>query len=393
MTMKPLATQTSAPIASPMVIRLVEFMRFMRANGYAVGVQEELDALKIARLVDVMNRQRLRWGLRALICTSNEEWARFDTLFDAFWKTPNRRHEVPATSLPRPDGKTGQGGPQADGSAALEADQAQSGDDADAGDSGSKGGASSQESAARSDFRLLLDPRQMAQMERLVERLARRLRRQLTRRRRIQQRGRRIHLRHTIRNSLRYGGMPLDLAFVQRRRELPRLIVLLDVSRSMSLYSFLFLRFARGIVGAFRDADAFVFHTRLIHVTEALRDRELTRVKEKLALVSQGWSGGTRIGECLDYFQRHYQRLVNSRTVVVIVSDGYDTGEPELLASSLAQIRQRARKLVWLNPLLGREGYEPVAAGMAAALPHVDLFAPAHNLESLLKLEQYLVKV
>ena len=107
--------------------------------------------------------------------------------------------------------------------------------------------------------------------------------------------------------------------------------------------------------------------------------------------MAQGWSGGTRIGESLATFNRSYAASVlNRRSVVIIVSDGYDTGPPEQLAAELAALRRRARRVVWLNPMLGWQGYEPVARGMAAALPHVDLFAPAHNLESLAALEPYL---
>jgi uncharacterized protein with von Willebrand factor type A (vWA) domain len=232
----------------------------------------------------------------------------------------------------------------------------------------------------------------MREMEQLVERLALKMRRRLLRRQRFARHGQRVHLRRTIRKSLRYGGTPLDLVFRQRRRVLPRLILLLDVSRSMSLYSYLFLRFARGVLGAFRDAHAFVYHTRLVPVTEVLRERNIDAVKEKLALISLGWSGGTRIGECAQTFnQQHAQKIVNSRSIVVMVSDGYDTGAPELLAEQLQRIRRRARKLIWLNPLLGRDDYQPTAAGMQAALPFVDVFASAHSLESLKALESQLV--
>ena len=181
---------------------------------------------------------------------------------------------------------------------------------------------------------------------------------------------------------------------MKRKKQAPRLILLLDVSRSMSLYSFLFLRFARGIIEAFKDSDAFVYHTRLVHVTDALRERDMTKSKEKLALMSSGWSGGTRIGECLQMFNHEYgRRIVNSRSIVMIISDGYDTGEPKQLTEQLQQLKQRARKIVWLNPLLGRDGYEPIAKGMQAALPLLDLFSSAHNLESLMKLEPELMKL
>ena len=201
-----------------------------------------------------------------------------------------------------------------------------------------------------------------------------------------------MHLRRTIRNSLRYGGTPLELIFKERRRQLPRLVLLLDVSRSMSLYSYLFLRFARGVLGAFRDSHAFVYHTRLVPVSEVLRERDIDKVKEKLAIISLGWSGGTRIGECVEHFNlEHARKILGSRSIVVMVSDGYDTGPPELLAEQLGRIQRCARKVVWLNPLLGRDDYQPLARGMQAALPYIDVFAPAHSLKSLAALESQLI--
>jgi uncharacterized protein with von Willebrand factor type A (vWA) domain len=272
----------------------------------------------------------------------------------------------------------------------AEADDAGVGDGSDAAGDGSREGASAGEQLARADFQALVDAGQMRQMERLVERLARKMRRRLVRRQQVQRQGRRIHLRGTLRNCLQFGGIPMELVYRRRCRRQPRLILIVDVSRSMSLYSQVFLRFARGIVNAFRDASAFAYHTRLVPVTEALRQTDLMRMRSSLALISQGWSGGTRIGECLQQFNDDYARLLNSRSVVIIVSDGLDTGEPAALAAELARIQQRCRKLVWLNPLLGREGYEPRTRGMLAALPYIDLFAPAHNLQSLQALEPVL---
>jgi uncharacterized protein with von Willebrand factor type A (vWA) domain len=154
------------------------------------------------------------------------------------------------------------------------------------------------------------------------------------------------------------------------------------------------VRFLHGVVDSFHEAEAFVFHTRLAHVSPSLRDRNVTRAVEKLALMAEGIGGGTRIGECLSTFNRwHAGRVINSRTVVMIVSDGYDTGEPERLGNEMRRLRRRARRNVWLNPLIGWRDYQPSARGMQAALPYVDLFAPAHSLESLAALEPYLAKV
>jgi uncharacterized protein len=194
-----------------------------------------------------------------------------------------------------------------------------------------------------------------------------------------------------IHKSVQSGGMPLRLAWRRRREKPVRLVAILDVSGSMNPYSTFFVRFLRAVLDRFREADAFVFHTRLVHIGSALRERTTERAIERLALMAEGWSGGTRIGESLATFNRHHAASVlNRRSVVVILSDGYDTGPAEQLAGELAALRRRARRLVWLNPALGRQGYQPTARGMAAALPHLDLFAPAHNLESLAALEPYL---
>lgn len=389
-----LSQQEDFVLADTLLDRLLGFLHHMRSNGFHLGIQEELDVMKMAESGILLQQKRLRWGLRALLCSCTDDWRRFDKLFDTFWKPANRTREQAASYSKKMESKKGLDGGQQGGDEAVEADQAEEGDDSDAGEGGSKGGASVQEATAKTDFRQLSDESQMREMELLVERMAKKMRRRMTRRQRIQSQGRRINLRQTIRNSLRYGGTPLELAFMKRKQQAPRLILLLDVSRSMSLYSFLFLRFARGIVEAFKDADAFVYHTRLVHVTDALRERDMTKAKEKLALMSSGWSGGTRIGECLQIFNRDYgRRIVNSRSIVMIVSDGYDTGEPKQLTEQLQQLKQRARKIVWLNPLLGRDGYEPIAEGMKAALPLLDLFASAHNLESLMKLESELMKL
>jgi len=379
-----------------LVERILGFVRLMREHDFRVGVREGLDALRVAEHCKIPDQQRLRWGLRSLLCSNPDEWRSFDQLFDAYWLPGNRKTRAESSPAARLDGPDARGR-HGRGADVAEVEYPEAGDEsdaADAGKGGTRGGASWQEATGKTDFRFMSDTEQMLQMERLVEQLARRMRRCLLRRQRIAKHGRRVHLRRTIRNSLRYGGTPLELALKQRRRKLPRLVLLLDVSRSMSLYSYLFLRFARGVLGVFKDAQAFVYHTQLIPVTDVLRERNVVNVKEKLAVMALGWSGGTRIGECVQSFNEQYARkTLNSRSIVVMVSDGFDTGVPELLAGQLQRIRQRARKIVWLNPLLGREDYEPTAGAMQAALPFIDVFASAHNLESLAALEPQLTSV
>jgi len=382
---------TAEAADSPLSDRVRAFAAMLRDEGFRSGVGETLDALRVAERVGILDQRRLRGGLRSLLCSDPDEWKRFDRLFDAFWKPPNRRGHVQATPGARLQGQGS--GPQGRRGVVAEMDGSAPGSDPHAGGSGTRGGASRREGLAGSDFRMLVDEQQMRAAEQLAERLARRMRRHILRRQQVARHGRRIHLRRTIHRSLQYGGVPVDLAWRRRRRQLPRLVLLLDVSRSMSLYSLFFLRFARGVVAAFRDAHAFAFHTRLVPITDALGERDPERLRDKLAVLSLGWSGGTRIGESLAAFNdRHGKRLLGARTVVVIVSDGFDTGPPETLAEQLAAMRGRVRKLVWLNPLLGREGYEPTSQGMQAALPLLDVFGSAHNLDSLVALEDQLTR-
>lgn len=381
-------------LADRLCRRVAGFQAFLRGHGFQAGIPEALDAHKLAQFVDITDRRRLRAGLQSLLCTGYGEWNRFDELFDAYWLPPNR-------SVLRESRVSGNKAEKAADLASrppkgLLADVRQGGGDAAkvGGDDAAQGGASSAESLKRRDFRLITRDDELEALERLVERLARRMRRRMIRRQRVAAEGRRLHLRRTLRNSLQFGGTPIELSYRRRRRKPPQLVLLLDVSRSMSIYTYMLLRFTGAIVHGFKRADAFVFHTQLVSVTDALKERNSERMRDRLMLLSAGWSGGTRIGDSLKTFnERFAPQLVGRRSVVAIVSDGFDTGDPELLSGEMQRLRSRARRLIWLNPLLGRPGYEPTSSGMAAALPWVDLFAPAHNLESLLALEPELVRL
>ena len=324
----------------------------------------------------------LRWSLKALLCGRGDEWRRFDALFDAYFLPPNRKvfAESRAATIGRPDVAAGAG----------DADEplpnATAGEGAANEDDGNRGrhGASREESLASTDFRDLDRADDVRDIEALMRRFARRLKHLQLRREARFDRGRRLDLQRTIRRSVGSGGTPFRLAWKDRRRVRPRLVLLLDVSRSMSQYSFFYLRLARALCAELADVHCFIFHTRITGVGEALRDPDPWRSQERLHLLAAGWAGGTRIGECLaDFNRQHAPRLVHSRTAVIIVSDGYDTGEPEVLAAALGALRRRARRIVWLNPLLSRPDFTPESRGMQAALPHLDLFAPGADLASI----------
>jgi uncharacterized protein with von Willebrand factor type A (vWA) domain len=362
--------------------RLTGFAGFLRANGYGVGGADAVRVLETSVQTGILDQQILRWSLKALLCGRGDEWRRFDSLFDAYFLPPNKRIFVDSNAVASgARASTGGAGDASDSEPAAGADHAVAGDD-DAGTA--RHGASREESLASTDFRELNQAEHARDIEALMRRFARRLKHLQLRREARFHHGRRIDLQGTIRRSVASGGTPLRLAWKERRRVRPRLVLLLDVSRSMSLYSFFYLRLARALCGELADVHCFIFHTRITGVGEALRDPDPWRSQERLHLLAAGWAGGTRIGECLRDFNRDQgARLVHSRTGVIIVSDGYDTGEPELLAQALATLRQRSRRMVWLNPLLNQPGFSPESRGMQAAMPYIDLLAPGADLAGI----------
>jgi uncharacterized protein with von Willebrand factor type A (vWA) domain len=243
-----------------------------------------------------------------------------------------------------------------------------------------QGGASRSEPLEQRDLAQWL-PQDLGRLQRIVEAIAGRMRRRLVRRQRLAEHGRRLDLRRTLRASLRTGGLPFAPAWLARRRERPRVFVLVDVSRSMETYAQLFLRIARAFVGVI-DARVFVFHTRLAEVTPLLQ-RDSGRVQEKINAVTAGFGGGTRIATSLrDFIEQHAGRSLSRASRVLILSDGFDSDcEPEL-RRELERIRRRGARTYWLHPTCE----QPKSRAVVAAAEFVDAFAPVHNLESLARL-------
>jgi uncharacterized protein with von Willebrand factor type A (vWA) domain len=377
------ATSPAVEPGTVLLARLAGFTDFLRTNGYGVGGADSTRVLEASVRNGVLDRQVLRWNLKALLCGRGDEWRRFDDLFDAYFLPPNKSLFVDS-NVAAAGGQEATGGildgsenePAAGGAGYGVAD--------DAGAGAARHGASREESLATTDFSELNEAEHARDIEALMRRFARRLKHLYLRREARFHHGRRLDLQSTIRNSVACGGTPLRIVWKERRRVRPRLLLLLDVSRSMSTYSFFYLRLARALCGELADVHCFIFHTHITGVAEALRDPDPWRSQERLHLLAAGWAGGTRIGECLHDFNRDQgARLVHSRTGVIIVSDGYDTGEPELLAQALATLRRRSRRMVWLNPLLNQPGFSPVSRGMQAAIPHLDLLAPGADLASI----------
>ncbi len=380
--------------------RIAEFSQLLRRHGFAVGLGESADAVRIAVELATQRPAQLRQALKAHYCSRVSDWKQFDGLFDSYWLGSGMKRlmrvggSATASTKPALAAPAVPAGGQM-GSAELPDQISQApGQDSDGGATGKAEGASHNEVHARTDFRKIADPQELAKAHAAAERLAKLMRTRLSRRKVARHKGRRIDLRSTIRHSIGAGGVPLDLLHRRRKAKPLRLIVLLDASGSMQMYTAVFTRFIHGVLDSFHEAEAFVFHTRLAHISSAMREKNATRAVERMSLMSEGVGGGTRIGESLASFnQWHAKRVLNARSCIMILSDGYDTGEPDVLAREMRRLRRRCRRIVWLNPMIGWEGYRPEARAMQAALPFIDLFAPAHSLESLAALEPYLARL
>jgi uncharacterized protein len=380
--------------------KLAAFLKTLRDNAFIVGLHEGRDAAALMAAGYAEKPALLRSAFKHLFSARKSDWEKFDGLFDAFWlgkRVKSRSLTVgSAKAANSPSLKSLQDSKSERTGREGATDQIPSTDDAPETRSGEGRleGASRADNLAEIDFRNMADPEQIGEAHAVAARLAKTMRTRLTRRDLARRRGYRLDLRRTIHSNISHGGVPISLVKRQRKEKPLRLVMLLDASGSMSMYTAVFLRFIHGVLDEFREAEAFLFHTRLAYVSDAMKEKDAGRALDRLSIMAQGAGGGTRIGESLQTFNRwHAARVLHSRSCVMIVSDGYETGDAALLGREMAALAKRCRRIVWLNPMLAWQGYAPVAAGIKAALPHVDLYAPANTLKSLTELEPYLAKL
>jgi len=204
-------------------------------------------------------------------------------------------------------------------------------------------------------------------------------------------RGQILDLRKTLRRNLKYGGEPLELSRLQRKSKLRPLVLICDVSGSMERYTRMLLHFIHTISGDVEHTEAFLFATRLTRITRYLNHRGVDQTVDQVSKAVPDWAGGTRIGEALKTFNFQWlRRVLRSGAVVLVISDGWDRGDPELLSKETSRLQRSCHRLVWLNPLLGSPGYQPLTRGMQAAMPYIDDFLPVNNLNSLDALARHL---
>lgn len=372
---------------------VLRFGHMLRSAGLPLTIGEMMDGVRALEAVDLLDRRDVYLALRTTLVARHEEFPAFDRCFEAFWRFQAAEGQgldgltTPAeTAIPEEHAgnSAAEAAAQKKVSVALEGWEEQAEDD---GEPLEVPGVSDKEILMDQDFSAF-PVEDLDEVARLTILIAKRLARRISRRKRPTRRGGVVDLRRSIRANLMKGEI-IELRRRERRRRKVRLVLLCDVSGSMDLYSRFLLQFLYALQNVFGRVETFTFSTRLTRVTEHLKGASYRQALAKLTEV-RDFSGGTRIGESLQEFNARWGHLVDRHTIVLLLSDGWDTGEPELLANEMLTIKRKAGRLIWLNPLLGNPSYEPLTRGMAAALPLVDHFAAAHNLASLRDLAGHL---
>ncbi len=371
--MKPIRRQTE--ISGNLVL----FCRFLRQKGYALGMREEADALRALEYLSFDSEDAFIEALRAILAKSRLQQLRFKEYYLEFWN--ELEHALNAKLKERPRQQHSEAQKRKAQFEALKswlnllpAEE-------------------EKEIAAASPVEILsrkhfadLSPDEMRLMMRMLRKAARKLTRQKSRLKKAARLKKKPDLKRSIRHSMRRGGELHQILFSKHKEKKLKLVLLCDVSKSMELYSRFFIHLIYAFQNACDRIETFVFSTALHRVSELFEQYHLAKAYQIVSERVPQWSGGTTIGKCLQKFASEYgHALLDKKTVVLILSDGWDTGEPETMRQAMKNIRRASKKIIWLNPLAGSPEFAPEAIGMKTALPYIDVLESAHNLESLQK--------
>lgn len=368
--------------------RIIDFTMYCRERQFMLGPQDTQDAFLIAEKGYGLDRVLFQYSLKAIYCKRKEHFDRFDEMFQRFWsryyeeKLERRKTQVKQLKkekdtatviflgtefkLPKKEVKE------------QEAKKTV--------------GANENQRLRVTDFSKV-NVTDKEKLEELAEELFHQMSMRFKRRLEKSNQGS-IDIRGTIRNGIAKGGMYLNLSHKRKRKEKRKVVFILDVSGSMDTYSYYLLRYVMVLKKYFKSLEFFTFSTNLVHVTPMLRHNNEEQILKQIGKNVNSWSGGTKIGESLTEFLTVYgSKFLSQKHIVVILSDGLETGNVTVLKDAVQTIRRKCKTLVWLNPLKGMEGYQPVQKGMINVMPHLDAFESAHNLDSLLKLEKLLIDV
>ncbi len=367
---------------------IVAFSRFLRASGIPVGPDREADALKALAEINVGDEVQFYLALRSVYPQNRKQLREFDELYVKYWKelakavdSKIKEDAEESKSNKKKNNQNGEASFEAlknwlSGNRQPEQEELAS--------------YSLGEPLSQKDFGSYTDE-DLYEARKIIRTLVQRMAKTMSRRYEAARSGGQLDLRRVLRNNFRKGDEIVDLFYRRPARNKIRLVLLCDVSKSMELYSRFWVQFMFAFQNLYQSIETFVFSTRLCRITEDLKEMEYTKALENLTERVPHWSGGTDIGAVLrEFVQEYAMRKLNSRTIVLIISDGMDTGEGNDLALNMERIRRKARRVIWLNPLAGSPEYRPEVKALKSVLPHLDLHAAAHNLESLKRVVEQL---
>ena len=381
--------------AGKLAENIMHFARVLRASGLPIGPDRVVDALRALQAAGIERREDFYWTLAAVFLSRREQQELYDQAFHIFWRDPQMLERALNLLLPQLQGSAGlseQSKASRRLAQALDPQRAQAQEDERQAEIGidASMNSSGNELLRHADFETMSGD-ELVQAKKLIARLRLPIPQVQTRRYHPDARGAGIDLPATLRASLRGGAQIIALKRRSRVARHPPLVVLCDISGSMSRYSRMFLHFLHAITNDRDRVHTLVFGTRLTNITRHLRSRDVDIAMNRVAAAIQDWAGGTRIGVCLEEFNRKWsRRLLGQNAVVLLISDGLDRDIGAGLGAQMERLHKSCRKLVWLNPLLRYEGFQPRPSGVRAMLPHVDAFMPVHNIESLVDLARAL---
>ncbi|MCL5958419.1 MAG: VWA domain-containing protein [Chloroflexi bacterium] len=368
--------------------QVLAFCRLLKRLDLDVTLNRVIDSFRSLEVVDVASREDFYLALRANLTSRREDIPVFDRAFDLFWRRPPDEDE---------DSQCGESCSDAggdEGSESLEQkivelfveEWLKEGEENEDSDEEAIPGYSPKEVLAAKDFSAFGDD-DLRQIRTLIDQLAPKIATRLSRRTKADARGHDFDPRRTLRANIKYAGDIVELPRRKRKITKSKLVLLCDVSGSMDCYSRFLIQFIYALQNQLKGVETFVFSTRLSRVTNMLRTRDIYDGLNRISTSVLDWSGGTSIGSCLHAFNDGVGKtVVSSKSVVVIVSDGWDRGDCDVLGGEMRRLRTSCHKVIWLNPLAGSPNYQPICSGMKAAMPYVDYFLPAHNLNSLMAL-------
>ena len=371
---------------------LLAFGRALKDLGVKVSLSQVIDVSRAVEFVDLADKGDFRSLLRSNLISQKEDFPVFDMLFDCFWREQNYER-VPMETLeiqgtPTESGAQ-EGGDEEGLEDAIAETVATENVPLDNLDEFSVPTYSPQELLNRKDFSEM-----GVEESRAIARAILLIATQISRRKKLGRKGNVVDPRWTMRRNMKYGGDIIDLVNRKRRIKKTRVVLLCDVSGSMDCYSRFLIQFMYGLQNELWGVETFVFSTSLSRITHLIRTKDIANALEKISGSILGWSGGTNIGRSLHTFNRNFApSMVTHRTVVVIISDGWDRGDVSVLEGEMQDLKRRCKKIIWLNPLLASDNYEPLCKGMQAALPYLDLFLSVHNVNSLIALGRTLQKM